>query len=88
MVSETHFTKISSIKIQNYNLYATYHPDGIAHAGAAIIIRSSIKHDELPQFKRDYIQSATIGISDRNETFNIYAIYRPPKHKIKEEQYN
>lgn len=88
LVSETHLTENSSIRIQNYNIYTTNHPDGTAHAGAAIIVRSNIKHYELPQFKKAHLQATTISIEDRNGDFNVSAIYSPPKHKITVERYN
>lgn len=44
LISETHFTKKSHIKIFGYSVYHTMHPDGTAHGGSAIIIRSNIKH--------------------------------------------
>lgn len=88
LVPESHTTASSSIKIQNYNIYCTDHPDGTAHAGAAIVVRSSIKHFEQPHFKTEYLQAATIAIEDRNGTFNVSAVYCPPKHKLKQEQYD
>jgi hypothetical protein len=32
------------VKILNYNVYYANHPDGTAHAGSAIIIKSNLKH--------------------------------------------
>jgi hypothetical protein len=39
LISETHFTTRSYIKIPNYTIYAAQHPDGTAHGGTAIIIK-------------------------------------------------
>jgi hypothetical protein len=39
LISETHFTTKSYIKIPNYTVYDTQHPDGTAHGGTAIIIK-------------------------------------------------
>ncbi|CAH2091128.1 unnamed protein product [Euphydryas editha] len=88
LVSESHLTDNSIIRIRNYNIYTTNHPDGTAHAGAAVIIKSNIKHYELLQFKKPHIQAATVAVDDRNGTFNVTAIYCPPKHIIKEEHYD
>ena len=88
LVSETHFTASSHVKIKNYDIYATNHPDGTTHAGAAVIIKSNIKHNEQPQFKKSHIQAATIAIEERHGTLNVTAIYCPPKHKITAEQYD
>ena len=47
LVSETHFTASSHVKIKRYDIYATNHPDGTAHARAAVIVKSNIKHNGL-----------------------------------------
>lgn len=88
LVSESHLTDNSNINIRGFNIYATNHPDGTAHAGAALIIRSKIKHYEQPQFRKPHIQAATVAVHDGNGTFNVAAIYSPPKHNIKKEQYD
>jgi len=44
LISETHFTSKSYIRIPNYTLYDTQHPDGTAHGSTAIIIQNTIKH--------------------------------------------
>jgi hypothetical protein len=44
LISETHFTTKSYIKIPTYSMYDTQHPDGTAHGGTAIIIKNGIKH--------------------------------------------
>lgn len=75
LVSETHLTDNNSIHIRNYNIYSTNHPDGTAHAGAAVIVKSNIKHYEQQRFKKPHIQAASVAIDDRNGTFNVSAIY-------------
>jgi hypothetical protein len=50
LIAETHFTNRSYIKILNYQIYDTKHPDDTAHG--AIIIKSSIKHHELTELKK------------------------------------
>jgi len=44
LVSETHFTNKSYLGIPGYTLYHTKDPNGKAHGGTDIIIKSSIKH--------------------------------------------
>jgi hypothetical protein len=38
LITETHFTKYSTIHITGYKLLKTNHPDGTAHGGVAILI--------------------------------------------------
>lgn len=81
LVSETHFTDRTYIKIPHYTAYHTEHPDGTAHGGSAILIRSSIKHYEQPEYKTDYLQATTIQVAQKLTTpINVSAIYCPPRH--------
>ena len=52
LISETHFTDKNYLKIHGYNFYHTQQLSGKAHGGTGIIIKSSIKHYELPSFQR------------------------------------
>lgn len=87
LVSETHFTNRNYIKISNYTAYNTNHPDGKAHADTAIIIKKDIKHYELPKYETNHIQATNICIEDWIGPLTVSAIYSPPRHSIKKEQY-
>lgn len=88
LVSETHFTKKNFLNIRNYSIYHTLHPDGTAHRGIAIIIRNNMKHHEADKFQYEYIQATNMVIEDWADTITIFAIYCPPKHTIKENQFS
>ena len=62
LISETHFTCKSYLKIRGYNIYDTKHPDGTAHGGAAIIIKNTIKHHKHTTFQKDYIQAKALQL--------------------------
>lgn len=87
MISETHFTSKSYIKIPNYNIYTTNHPTGSAHGGTAIIVKNSIKHHECIPYHRPQLQATSIVIEDWFGKIKISAIYCPPKHTIKNDQF-
>jgi hypothetical protein len=55
LISETHFTSRTVFKILHYSVYHTIHPDDTAHGGAAVILRSSIRHHELLYHQSDKI---------------------------------
>ena len=93
LISETHFTDKNYLKIHSYtllqnttptkyNFYHTQHPSGKAHGGTGIIIKSSIKHYELPSFQKDYLQATSVAIEDRHGTITTSAVYYPPRHSI------
>jgi hypothetical protein len=87
-VSETHFTEQNCVNIPTYTTYATNRPDGTAHADSAINIRKDIKHHELAKYEMDHVQQTNICIEDWDRNLTISAIYWPPRHAIKKEQYN
>lgn len=87
LVSETHFTNKNYLKIPNYSVYHTTHPDSIAHGGSAVIIRNNIKHYEANKFQKDFLQSTSVIIEDLSGKLTISAIYCPPKHAIKKEHF-
>jgi hypothetical protein len=85
LVSESHCTAASNIIIQGYNTYLTNHPDGTAHAGTAIIIKKSIKHNLMPAFQTNYLQATTISVETlTGGRMVVSAVYCPPKHKVTE----
>lgn len=82
LISESHYTNRSHLKIHNYSVYNTQHPDGTAHGGTAVIIKSKIKHHEGTKYNKDYIQATSIVVEDWVGPINITAVYCPPKHSI------
>lgn len=88
LLVETHLTSRNHAEIRGFNLYTCNHPDDAAHGGAAIYIRSSLKHHENNSYVSAHIQAACITVyTDNGATCKIAAIYSPPKHKIKTEEY-
>jgi hypothetical protein len=87
LISETHATDRTFIKIPGYDIYLANHPDNHAHAGAAVIIRSALKHHDLQPYTTEKIQSACVSVSLSSRPITIAAIYSPPKHTITPEEY-
>ena len=87
MISETHFTKKNYLKIHNYKVYNTNHPDGKAHGGTAIIIRSKICHYENEQYREDFLQARNITIKDNNGELTFLAVYCPPRFSINQDKF-
>ena len=82
LIAKTDFTDKNYLKINGYNFYHTQHPSGNAHGGTGIIIKSSIKHYELPSFQKDYLRATSVVIEDRHGTITTSAVYCPPRHSI------
>ena len=63
------------------------HPDGKAHGGSAILIKSKIHHHESIHYCTQQIQSTNVIIDDWIGELQISAIYSPPKRSVKKEDY-
>jgi endonuclease/exonuclease/phosphatase family metal-dependent hydrolase len=86
LISETHFTEKSYLKLPNYAVYHTNHPAGTAQGGTAIIIKNTIKHHQLNNYSQDFLQAASVSVEDSVGLITISAVYVPPKHTVKQEQ--
>lgn len=87
LISESHATERNSYKIQGFNVYRTAHPDGKAHAGAALVIRSGLKHSLLETYSTPHLQASSIRLEDRVGSITLSAVYCPPRHKITEKMF-
>lgn len=87
LISETHFTKQNFFNITGYSVYDTKHPDGKAHGGTAVLIKRRLKHYELQKYAKDHIQATTVSLEEWSGKFLISAVYCPPKHAIKKQQF-
>jgi hypothetical protein len=88
LISETHFTTRTMLRIPACKTYHIPHPDDTAqHGGAAVTIRSTISHHELPHYQTPKIQAANIQINASPWPFTTTALYSPPRHTISTEEY-
>jgi exonuclease III len=60
LISETHFTAESYIRIPNYRVYNTNHPGGTAHGGTAILIKHITNHYQLQKYEENHLQATFI----------------------------
>ena len=88
LISETHFTNSTHFYLPGFKVFKTNHPDSTAHAGATIIVKSSLLFYPLPQFQTDHIHSSGIQITLNNIPLNIFAVYSLPRHTITLNQFN
>ena len=71
LISETHFTDKTYFNIRGYDLIYANHPDGKAHAGSAILIKSCLKFETLDPFITPSIQASGIRIKNNNTSVSI-----------------
>jgi len=87
LISETHFTTWTTLKLHGYRIYTTEHPSNRAHGGTAVIIKESIKHYELDKHPQEHLQATSVHINDGNNDLTISAIYCPPRHKVDDKKF-
>lgn len=78
LITETHLTKTSSLKLFGYDIIRADHPDGTAHGGAALLISNKIDHLPLPPYLSPNIQAASTSIKINSITISISSCYFPP----------
>jgi hypothetical protein len=62
LINETHFTSKSHFTIPKYQVCYTNHPDGTAHGGTAILVKSTIAYyEQLPHAEAEL--QATICVN-------------------------
>lgn len=87
LISETHFTNQSFLKLKGYNIYHTIHPNNTARGGSAIIIKDSIKHSEEAKFSTQEIQATAVNVQTQTYSLIVAGMYSPPRHSIKKDFY-
>lgn len=60
LISETHLTNRTKVHISDYTILSSNHPDGTAHGGAVIIIKSTILFHNVFQLNEPHVQSFAI----------------------------
>jgi exonuclease III len=87
LISETHLTDISYLKLPKYTVLSHNHPARTTRGGTAIIIKkNAIKHHLQSSYKQDFLQATSVSVEDSDGPLTISAVYLPPKHGIKQEQ--
>jgi exonuclease III len=80
LIAETHFTKESFIRFQNYTTYHTIHPANTARGGSSIIIKNNIKHFEEEKYVTRDIQATIVTVKTSKQNLIVSAIYCPPRY--------
>jgi hypothetical protein len=68
-------------------MYCTNHPEGTAHAGAAVIVKQTICHYELPKYEEDFILATSVRVRTLPYELTVTAVYSPPKYNLKMDHY-
>lgn len=81
LISETHLKLGSNIRINNYTIYHTAHPNGGGWRGSAVIVKNNIKHFRNIEIRQDNMQVTVITIQLNNIEINLASAYFPPSKR-------
>ena len=87
LISETHLTRESFLRIKGYQVYHTYHPDNKARGGSAVIVKQSLAHHQEQHVQKPEIQLTLVCIKTMNQNLCLGAAYCPPRYNLKELDY-
>ena len=87
LISETHFTRESYLKLRGFEVYHTIHPSNCARGGSAAIIKTGILHHEDVKIEKEEFQVISVKIKNFTGALTVAAIYSPPRHNLKREDY-
>jgi hypothetical protein len=62
------------------------HPAGIARGGTAIIIKNSIKHHQLNNYRQNFLHATSVSVENSVGLITLLVVYLQPKHTVKQEQ--
>lgn len=82
LISETHFTNKNYLRMPNYTIHTSNHPDNKAHGGTAIIISNKINHHAIENISTEYLQATNIQIQSAIGLITFSAVYCPPRYSI------
>jgi hypothetical protein len=88
LISETHFTNRTRFYISDYTTYRTDHPDGTAHGGTAILVRSTLTHFQRPGTTQPNLQTTSVMIRTLYKDITVTAVYFPPRFTITKDMFS
>lgn len=87
LISETHDTKETRIKVSGYCYYRSIHPSNTGRGGSAVLIKQEIKHAEDFTIQTTKTQIAAIRVSTKCRVISIASIYNPPRYRLEADEY-
>lgn len=88
LVTETHGTDRTYVKIPGYRAIFANHPSNKAYGGSAIIIKNSLNYIEYPPETSDAIQTTKIELQFVNERVVIASVYCRPRFSLGEADFD
>lgn len=82
-LSETHLHRAETLNIPGYAVYRSDRIADAASGGVTIVIKCSIKCNQLPQITTTSLEQTGISIQRHASTkFNIFSVYKQPNKRL------
>jgi hypothetical protein len=87
LISETHFTKESFIRLKNCIIYHTIHPANTVRGGNTVILRNNIKHFKYEKYVTRDFQETIVTTNTSKQILTVSAIFCTPRQNIYANEY-
>lgn len=87
LLCETHLTPQRRFFLRNFTIYRSDHPDGTAHGGTAIAIRSNLVHHLVPLDQHNFLQATAVHLSSSPFPFTLASVYCPPRFTVSSQMF-
>jgi exonuclease III len=82
LISETHFTSESYLKLRGY-VYHAIHYSNCARGGSAVIVKTDISHYEDVKIEMEKFQVTSVKIKTDSGVLTVADLYSPLRHNLK-----
>lgn len=87
LISETHFTRESYLKLRGYEVYHAIHPSNNARGRSAVLIKTGISHYEDVRIETEEFQVIAAKLKTTAGALTVATLYSPPRHNLKRGDY-
>jgi len=87
LISETHFTRESYLKLRGYEVYHAIYPSNCARGGSAVLIKTGISHYEDVRIETEEFQVIAAKLKTTAGALTVATLYSPPRHNLKRGDY-
>lgn len=87
LLTETHLTSKSFLKIKGYTVYNAFCPGDTARGGCSLIIKNTIDHFEFGKRETTEIQMSIVQLNSLKQKINVGVVYCSPSYSIKRDTF-
>lgn len=88
LITETHLTSQSFLRLNGYSVYRADNPTDRPHGGALVLVKSSLaQYPTATEPPTNYLQGASAAIVFQNFDIVMAAVYCPPAFRITDGQF-